>query len=129
MGFTGAKLALFLGDQLLVIRRDLKPCIPFPGFWDFPGGGRERDETPEECVIRETFEEVGLTIANSDLIWSRQYNQSWFFAAILSETKVSSIRFGEEGECWALMTPQAYLDDPMAIPHFASRLQDYLADA
>ena len=43
-GFVGAKLALFLGEELLVIRRDDRPDIPWPDFLDFPGGGREGDE-------------------------------------------------------------------------------------
>ena len=49
MVFSGAKLALFLGADLLVIRRDMRPDIPFPGHWDLPGGGREgEEEEPRE---------------------------------------------------------------------------------
>lgn len=31
-------------------------------FYTFPGGGQEGDETEEECVIREVYEEFGITI-------------------------------------------------------------------
>lgn len=31
-------------------------------FYTFPGGGMEGNETEEECVIREVFEEFGLTV-------------------------------------------------------------------
>ena len=58
MSFSGAKLALFLGADLLVIKRDDRPDIPYPGYWDLPGGGREGDETPQACALRETYEET-----------------------------------------------------------------------
>ena len=70
MEFSGAKLALFLGQELLVILRDDRPDIPYPGHWDLPGGGREGDETPQACVLRETQEEVGLKLTENDLGWS-----------------------------------------------------------
>ena len=31
-------------------------------FYVFPGGGMEENETEEECVIREVYEEFGITI-------------------------------------------------------------------
>ncbi|WP_323776898.1 hypothetical protein [Leisingera sp.] len=38
--FSGAKLTLFLGRDLLVILRDDAPDILYPGHWDLLGGGR-----------------------------------------------------------------------------------------
>lgn len=32
--------------------------------WIGVGGGFEQDESPEECVLRETWEETGLTLTN-----------------------------------------------------------------
>lgn len=32
------------------------------GYWDLPGGHLEFEESPEECLARETKEEVGLNI-------------------------------------------------------------------
>ena len=130
MPFSGAKLALFLGDDLLVIRRDDRADIPYPGHWDLPGGGREDGETPEVCVLRETREEVGLTLQAPDLIWSSSYRRRrgivWFFAAHLPEQARNGIRFGNEGQGWRMMAPGEYCRHPLAVPHFAEQLQHYM---
>lgn len=128
--FSGAKVAVFLGSQLLVIRRDMKPDIPFPGYWDLPGGGRENGETPQECALRETYEEVGLVLQEEELVWSaisqRPEGVSWFFVAHLPVGRTRDIRFGNEGQGWAIMRPEDYCRDAMAIPHFAEHLSTYL---
>ncbi|TRY16665.1 NUDIX domain-containing protein, partial [Geobacillus sp. LEMMJ02] len=74
--FSGSKIALFKDREILVYRRDDKPDIPFPGLWDLPGGGREGNETPEACVLRELHEEFGVTIPGSRISWSRVYPSS-----------------------------------------------------
>ncbi|WP_171133024.1 MULTISPECIES: NUDIX hydrolase [unclassified Ruegeria] len=128
MEFNGAKVALFLGADLLVIRRDSHKPIPFPGHLDFPGGGREDDESPQDCVIRETLEELGLGLKPSDIVWSRQYDQNWFFVAQRPPTDRDQIVFGDEGQGWQMMTPKGFEAHPLAVPHLITRLQDYLAD-
>ncbi|OED48463.1 NUDIX hydrolase [Leisingera sp. S232] len=129
--FAGAKLAVFLGQDLLVIQRDDKPDIPYPGHWDLPGGGREAGESPVACALRETREEVGLVLPQELLIWSRAYQlphgRVWFFAAHLPAAASGCIRFGNEGQGWALMAPDAYCAHPLAVPHFAQQLVEYLA--
>ncbi|WP_282092165.1 NUDIX hydrolase [Epibacterium ulvae] len=132
MDFIGAKLAVFLGDKVLVILRDDKPDIPFPGYWDLPGGGRENDETPAQCALRETEEEVGLKLEEIDLLWSRSYEaegkRSWFFVTRLPADMERDIRFGDEGQRWALMDAETFCAHPKAVPNFKSRLLDYLGE-
>ncbi len=131
MNFSGAKLALFLGRELLVIQRDDKPDIPWPNHWDLPGGGREGNETPVECVVRETHEEVGLSIKTDQLVYSTSYERPhgnvWFFVAHLPHVFRNSVKFGSEGQGWRLLLPQDYCRDPLAVPHFAYQLHQYLA--
>jgi len=132
MTFSGAKLALFLGRDLVVILRDDIPDIPYPGHWDLPGGGREEGETPAQCALRETHEEIGLQLQEQDLIWAREYSrpsgQMWFFVMHQPRSMVEQIRFGSEGQCWKLMSPTEYCAHPLAVPHFTDQLQDYLCE-
>ncbi len=129
--FKGAKVALFLGPELLVIRRDEGKPIPWPGFLDFPGGGREGGESPAACALRETREETGLTLAPADLIWRRSYPSPipvWFFAARLPAARREEVVFGGEGQGWQMMAPEAYLADARGIPHFQDRLREAMHD-
>ena len=47
--------------QLLLIQRNNPP---FKGFWAFPGGFVDMNETLEEAVARELFEETGIQNIN-----------------------------------------------------------------
>lgn len=128
--FSGAKLMLFAGPRLVVLRRDQKPNLVWPGCLDFPGGGREHGETPEVCAVRETWEELGLRVAPDRLRLAHLRTASnqvgWFFAAHLPESVLQDVRMGDEGQGWLAMTPDAYLSDSDSIPHFRAILAGYL---
>jgi len=49
-------------NRLLIYLRDDKPEIPFPNHWDFFGGHLEEGETPEEALVREVKEEIGIDL-------------------------------------------------------------------
>jgi 8-oxo-dGTP diphosphatase len=48
--------------RLLIYLRDDKPDIPFPNHWDFFGGHLESGETPDQALVREVEEELGLAL-------------------------------------------------------------------
>lgn len=60
---------VFLNDkmQILLFLRDDIPGLPYPNMWDIPGGHVEKDETPEQCIVREMKEEMGLDIQGFEL--------------------------------------------------------------
>jgi 8-oxo-dGTP diphosphatase len=130
--FMGAKLALYLGDRLLVLQRDDRPGLLWPGCWDLPGGEREPGETPLQTVLRETQEEFGLTVPPSRICWGRAYTNTigravWFFVGQMPARAEAAVRLGDEGQGWALMTRDAFLDAPKAVPQFKTRIADYHA--
>ena len=45
--------------RVLLVQRGIEP---YKGWWAFPGGFMEMDETAEECAIRELREETGLEV-------------------------------------------------------------------
>lgn len=130
--FSGAKLALFIGNELLVYLRDQQEGLIFSGMWDLPGGGREGNETPEECALRELREEFNLEIAQTKLTYktyrlNKQGNRIYFFAAHCHEGLADKIVFGNEGQYYRLVTATEFLQSNNAIPHLQEQLKCYLA--
>ncbi|MGA9605215.1 MAG: 8-oxo-dGTP diphosphatase MutT [Methyloceanibacter sp.] len=51
--------------EVLIAKRP--PGRSFAGLWEFPGGKVEQGEGPEEALVRELKEELGIEIAKVDL--------------------------------------------------------------
>ena len=49
-------------DQILISKRPEKKFLS--GYWEFPGGKVEKNETPENAIIREVKEELNVNINN-----------------------------------------------------------------
>ncbi|HEV7307615.1 NUDIX hydrolase [Ensifer sp.] len=133
--FNGAKIALLFQGRLIAYQRDQKPEIPFPGMWDLPGGGREDGESPIECAIRETREEFDIAVDPAWIVWTRYYPAriatdpgSYFLVGKL-EQGFGPIRFGDEGQQWAMMSITDFLDHPDVVESLKSRLRDYLVES
>ena len=83
--------------------RDDKENIPWPNMWELPGGGREGDESPFECVAREVFEELGIHLTEDNLLGSKVYpsmllrgsSRSLWLVSLSSRTILTVIVFGD----------------------------------
>ena len=64
---------IYRNGKLLIAQRHLKDS--FGGYWEFPGGKRERDETIEACLVREAFEELGICI-HPERLFSRRVHET-----------------------------------------------------
>lgn len=124
--FNGAKLALYLGDHLVVILRDAMPGLLYADHWDLPGGGREGAETPLDCALRECREELGLEVPPEAVCWGRSFAEGplvkWFFVAHLPGSAQADVILGDEGQGWRMMTEQKFITHPKAVPSFQQRL-------
>ncbi|OFE14076.1 hypothetical protein PHACT_10095 [Pseudohongiella acticola] len=132
--FSGCKLALILNGKLLVYKRDFSDSIPFSGMYDLPGGGREGEESPVECVLRELEEEFGLQVSEERLSYCEKYALSsgsygYFYAAKICEEELNMISFGNEGVSWQMMSIHDYLSKTDSIPHLKERIHKYLERA
>ena len=67
--FLGPKLVagciIADGDHTLLLRRGLEPSLDK---WTYPGGFVDLGETPAKCALRETLEEVGITVHEPELL-------------------------------------------------------------
>ena len=66
-----AAAIIFNKGKILVTRR--APGEKLAGYWEFPGGKLEGNETPRECIVRELREELGLHATAGAVIASSVY--------------------------------------------------------
>ena len=134
--FTGCKIALICDGQILTILRDDKEDISWPNMWELPGGGREGNETPFECVAREVYEELNIQLSKDDVIWSRVYpsmldenKKSVFLVGKLTQEQFESIIFGDEGQGYKLVSFEEFLTSDRVVPQLQERVRDYLEES
>jgi len=134
--FTGCKIALICDGQILTILRDDKEDIPWPNVWELPGGGREGNETPFECVAREVYEELSIQLSKADVIWFQIYpsmldgnKKSIFLVGRLTQEQFESIIFGDEGQGYKLVSFEEFLTSDRVVPQLQERVRDYMEES
>ena len=78
---AAAMVAICYQDELLVATRAHEPGI---GMWDLPGGFVDPDESLEEAVVREVYEELNLHISGATYISS--YSNTYLYKEIKYKT-------------------------------------------
>jgi 8-oxo-dGTP diphosphatase len=91
-------------DKYLMLHRVKKTDDIHKGLWVGLGGKFEAGESPEECVIREVFEESGLKITQPVLrgiltFPSDAFNQDdWYVFLFTADSYTGVLKKSEEGE-------------------------------
>lgn len=101
------------GEVLIARRPEGRPLA---GLWEFPGGKLEQGERPEQGLIRELAEELGIVVANDDLLPLTFASHAYPDFHLLMPLYVCSKWQGEiaakEGQALAFV-------DPAALPDYA----------
>lgn len=111
-----AACALVDGDgRILLSQRPEGKTLA--GLWEFPGGKVEQGETPEECLIRELEEELGIKTKITCLapltFASHTYQTFHLLMPLYICRRYEGIARGQEGQAVKWVRPQNLRDYPM----------------
>ena len=86
----------------LMVYRNKKPNDIHAGKWNGLGGKFETGETPEECVLREVFEESGLSIQSPKLcgllMFPKFKDNDWYVFVFTAHDFTGELIDSPEGE-------------------------------
>lgn len=94
---------LFNGNKVLMINRNKRENDMHLGKWNGLGGKFNPGETPEECVVREVYEESGLLIKNPELKGFLTFpafddEEDWYVFVFTAKEFSGKLRESDEGE-------------------------------
>ena len=97
---SGSKGLVVYNKKVLLYLRDNKPNIPYPNFWDMPGGGKDKGETYKQAALREIEEEFGITPNSFHFIGYEIYSgrKAYRFVAFIDNKDYKKISLGKEGQ-------------------------------
>ena len=95
--------------KYLMLYRNKKENDVNEGKWIGIGGHFEEGESPDECLLREVYEETGLTIENPRLCgvkeWENSDGSRYIVLLYKTDRFSGKIRSSHEGKvCWAALS-------------------------
>ena len=101
--------------RVLITQRP--PGKSLAGFWEFPGGKIEPGETPEQSLIRELHEELGIDVSAACLapltFASHSYDDFHLLMPLYVCRKWQGMVTGREGQALKWVRAKALRDYPM----------------
>lgn len=82
---------IFRDGRILICRRASNKSLA--GYWEFPGGKIEPNESMEDCIRRELFEELNMTVEVDSYFMTVRHSYDTFdieLMAYICEFKLSS---------------------------------------
>jgi 8-oxo-dGTP diphosphatase len=99
------------------------------GFWEFPGGKVEADESPESALARELFEELDIRVevAQPYMQVEHDYPDKQVFLDIWQVDSFTGTARGKEGqECRWVSLQELLIERPERLFHFPAANQPIL---
>jgi 8-oxo-dGTP diphosphatase len=122
-----AGLLLIRADGKFLLQHRDEKARRFPLYWGFFGGGINNSETPEQAMIRETKEELGINVVDYQLALEQNFSddfdpqgKKWIFTAPFEKQTPITLNEGQ-GMDWFLTED---LENLMIIPHDKKAIAD-----
>jgi len=97
----GSKAVVVYKKKTLLLLRDNFPTIYAPNKWSLPGGGGENGEGPEETLLRELKEEIGV-IPTKFFYCCKSKDEDkticYLYFVKLTDKEVGQLKLGDEGQ-------------------------------
>ena len=99
---TNASIACISEGRILLVRRAATDPL-YPGLWEFPGGGIQPGETPEQAAVREFVEECGSRVSLHGLAGEFSWESlgQTRTEVVFVGRRIDSVRLGPEHSAYA----------------------------
>ena len=107
--------AVLIGADGRVLLAQRPVGKPYAGYWEFPGGKLEEDESPRAALDRELHEELGITVRRAspwlvqEFVYPHAHVELHFFRVFEWEGELH----GHDGQAFAWQTPGHYTVAPL----------------